>query len=183
MIVTQTSATPQIPAPLAEIITTLMEKYRRRDLNGRYFLLEIFECPKETMLVAAQLGSEYVTIENFTHFGRQRADFLFQIQFNGLYLTPSLKKFEVDFSISKSEFLQLIEVWDEQGCYALFHGAPSLKFKATDLPDGQRYRALENFGWTIEIAVPGSASDGWGQITSPSKQIIDKIEEHLKDFR
>jgi hypothetical protein len=160
-----------------------MEKYRRRELNGRYFLLEIFECPKETILFAAQMGSENATIENFTHYGRQRAEFHFEIQQKGLSLTPALKRFDVDFSITKSEFLQFIEVWDEQGCYALFHDATSLKFKATDLPESKRYPALENFGWTIELAIPGSASDGWGQIASPNKQIIDKIEEQLTNFR
>jgi hypothetical protein len=160
-----------------------MEKYRRRDLNDRYYLLEVFECPKEIILFAAQLGSENVTIENFTHHGRHRAEFQFGINSKGLSLSPTLKAFNVDFSITKSEFLQIIDVWDEQGCYALFHETGCLKFKATDLPEGQRYQALENFGWTLEIAIPGSASDGWGQITSPNKQIIDKIDDQLKNFR
>ena len=160
-----------------------MEKYRRRDLNGSYFLLEVFECPKEIILFAAQLGSDNVTIENFTHFGRHRAEFRFEIGFKGLSLSPSLKTFAIDFSITKSEFLQFFDVWDEQGCYAVFHDSSSLKFKATDLPENQRYRALENFGWTIEIAIPSSASDGWGQIASPNRHTIDKIEAQLLKFR
>ena len=160
-----------------------MEKYRRRDLNDRYFLLEVFECPKEIILFASQLASDNVTIENFTHHGRHRAEFQFVINAKGLSLLPSLKAFNVDFSITKSEFLQNIDVWEEQGCYAVFHDAVSLKFKATDLSEGQRYKALENFGWTIEIAIPGSASGGWGQIASPNKQTIDKIEKQLTNFR
>jgi hypothetical protein len=160
-----------------------MEKYRRRDLNDRYFLLEVFECPKEIILFTAHLGSDNVTIENFTHYGRHRAEFQFVINAEGLSLFPSLKAFNIDFSITKSEFLQNIDVWDEQGCYAVFHNTASLKFKATDLPEGQRYKALENFGWTIAIAIPGSASDGWGQIASPSKQNIDMIQDQLKNFR
>ena len=168
---------------LAEIRTTLMEKYRRRNLNDRYFLLEVFECPKETILFAAQLGSYNVTIENFTHYGRHHAEFQFQVNCKGLSLSPTLKAFAVDFSVTKSEFLQFIDVWDEQGFYAVFHDSTPLKFKATELSENQRYRALENFGWTIEIAVPSSASDGWGQIASPNKQTIDKIEEQLLKFR
>ncbi len=160
-----------------------MEKYKRRDLNDRYFLLDVFECPKEIILFAAQLGSETVTIENFTHYNRQRAEFYFEILSKGFLMSPSLKRFDVDFSITKSEFLQFIDVWDEQGCYAVFHDNKLLKFKATELSENQRYRALENFGWTIEIAVPGSASDGWAQITSPDKRIIDKIVEQLTKFR
>jgi hypothetical protein len=160
-----------------------MEKYRRRDLNDRYFLLEVFECSKEIILFAAQLGSENVTIENFTHYGRHRAEFRVEINSKGLSLSPLLKAFTVDFSITKSEFLQFIEVWDEQGCYAVFHENALLKFKATGLPEGPRYKALENFGWTIEIAIPGSASDGWGQIASPDRRIIDTIEQQLENFR
>ncbi|WP_121357788.1 hypothetical protein [Flavisolibacter nicotianae] len=160
-----------------------MEKYRRRDLNDQYFLLEVFECPKEIILFAAHLGSDNVTIENFTHYGRHRAEFQFGINAKGMSLFPSLKAFDVDFSISKSDFLQFIDIWDEQGCYAVFHDTASLKFKATDLPEGHRYKALDNFDWSLEIAVPGSAFDGWGQIASPNKQIIDKIEEQLKNFR
>ena len=146
-------------------------------------MLDVFECPKEIIVFAAQLGSENVTIENFTQYSRQRAEFEFKIHSQGLSLTPSLKRFNIDFSITKSDFLLLIDVWDEQGCYAVFHDIMPLKFKATDLPENQRYRALDNFGWTIEIAVPGSASDGWGQITSPDKQTIDKIEEQFEKFR
>ncbi|MBV4359411.1 hypothetical protein [Pinibacter aurantiacus] len=159
-----------------------MERYRRKDLNERCFALEIFECPKEIILFAAELGSDNVTIENFRQFGMQRTEFKFEIQSKGLILTPSLKGFDVDFSISKIEFLQFIDVWDEQGCYAVFHDAASLKLKATNLADDKRYRALTNFGWTIEIAIPGSASDGWGQITSPNKQIIEKIEDQLRPY-
>src|SRR5688572_8599949 len=144
-----------------------MEKYRRRDLNDRHFLVEVFECPKEIIQLAAELGSENVTIENFTNYGRQTANFQFEILSEGLSSMPSLKRFDIDFSITKTEFLQLVDVWDEQGCYAVFHNTAPLKFRATDLTQSQRYRALENFGWTIEIAIPGSASDGWGQIASP----------------
>lgn len=159
-----------------------MEKYRKKDSNNKYFLLEVFECPKEIILFAAQLGSEHVTIENFSNYGRQRAEFGFQVHSKGLSLTPSLKRFNLDFSITKTEFLQFIDVWEEQGFYAVFHKTAPLKFKATDLPEGQRYRALEHFGWTIEISIPGSASDGWGHIASPDKQIIEKIEEQLKNI-
>ena len=160
-----------------------MEKYRRRDLDNRYFILEVFECPKEIMLFAAQLGSDNVTIENFTQYGRHRAEFHFKVNWAGLSLSPALTRFAIDFSISKSEFIQFIDVWEEQGCYAVFHKAASLKLQATDLAEGRRYRALDNFGWTIELSIAGSASDGWGQIASPNKQNIDKIEDLLKNFR
>ena len=152
-------------------------------MNDKYFLLEVFECPKEIILFAAQLGSENVTIENFSHHGRHRAEFQFEIRSKGLSVSPFLKAFYIDFSITNSEFLHFIDIWDEQGCYAVFHDIAPLRFKMTDLREEQRYRALENFGWTIEIAIPGSGSDGWGQITSPNKKLIEKIENQLKNFR
>lgn len=149
-------------------------------MNDSYFQLEVFECPKEIMLLAARSGSENVTIENFGHSGRQRAAFRFEIRSGGQSFNPVLKKFDVDISITKIDFEKFIDVWDEQGCYAVFHDIAPLKFKATDLPESQRYPALQNFGWTVEIAIPGSASGGWGRITSPSKRIIDMIEQQLK---
>jgi hypothetical protein len=160
-----------------------MESYKRRDLNGRYYQLEIFECHKEIILLAAQLGSENVTIENFSHYGRDHAAFRFEILSGNLSLTPLLKKFDIDMAISRIDFLKFIDVWDEQGCYAVFHDIAPLKFKATDLPESQRYQALQNFDWTVEVAVPGSASDGWAKITSPNRQIIDKIEQELNTVR
>ncbi|MCG2618017.1 hypothetical protein LZZ85_27185 [Terrimonas sp. NA20] len=168
---------------LTEIMSAHMGSYKRRDLNDRYYQLEIFECPKEIILFAAGLGSDNVTIENFSHYGRKRADFRFEILTGELSLNPLLKKFDVDISITRIDFLRFIDVWDEQGCYAVFHDITPLKFKATDLPESQRYPALLNFGWTVEVAVPGAASDGWAKITSPNKKIIEQIEQELNIFR
>lgn len=156
-----------------------MEKYNRQKLNDRYFQIVISECPKEIILLAAEFGSENVTVENFSNYGRKRADFEFEIKTQGLSLKPRLKRFDVDFSITKAEFIRFIDIWDEQGCYAIFHNAGSPGFRATDLPEMQRYRALDNFGWTVEIAVPGSASDGMAQISSPNEKVIDVIEQQL----
>lgn len=74
-----------------------MEKHKRRDPGDRYFLLEVFECPKEVVLFAAQFGGDNVIIENFTNYGRQRAEFRFEIGFEGLALSPSLKTFAIPF--------------------------------------------------------------------------------------
>jgi hypothetical protein len=83
----------------------------------------------------------------------------------------------------KTAFISLEHLWDSQGCYAVFHEAPEVKFRMSDLDENRRYRALDNFKWNLELAIPDSASDGWGRITSPNKAIIDTIERQLQDSR
>lgn len=157
-------------------------EYKRSVIDDRYFTLEIFECPAAVMLWAAQLSSGQVTIENFTHYGWNQVGFRFEIQAKNLSVTPALQRFDLVFTITKDEFLQLTDLWDQQGCYAVFHTAPSLKLKASDLPESQRYRVLDNFGWMLEMVIPGPASDGWGRFASPDRQLIDSIEEQLKNM-
>lgn len=159
-----------------------MHEYKRSHLSNKYHQLEIYDCPTEIIALAAQQASEYVTIENFMHYNRTKADFRFQVVSKEFSLIPSLKRFNIDFSISKKEFLQLMDLWDEEGCYAVFHHIAPLKFKATDLEEMKRYPALENFGWTLEISVGSAASSGWSYITSPDEQLINKIENYIKQL-
>ncbi len=158
-----------------------MPEYKRSVLE-KYHVLEIYDCPKDIMVFAAQKASENVTIENFMHYGRRKAEFSFQIITKEVTVLPSLQKFSIDFTISKNEFLQLIDVWDEEGCYAVFHTITPLKFKATDLKENQRFAALNNFGWTLEIAIGGAASSGWSYFTSPDKKLIDELEAYLTNI-
>lgn len=157
-----------------------MEQFKRKVINDRYFMMEIFECPTGILLSAARLGSGQVTIENFTHYGWQQVGFRFEIQSKSLSVIPALQRFDITFVITKDEFFQLADLWDQQGCYAVFHNAPLLKFKASDLPEPQRYRALDNFGWTLEMVIAGPASDGWSYLVSPHREILDRIEEELR---
>lgn len=156
-----------------------MIEYKRITISDQYFAVQIFECPLDVILFAAGLGSENVTIENHSHFKNPNS-LTINIKHDTLTIQPKLNYFFVDFQISKSEFLILKDMWDTQGCYAIFHESERLKFKATDLSEHSRYKALDNFKWTLEIGIPDSASDGWGQIVSPNLHIIDEIEQYIK---
>ncbi len=155
-----------------------METFKRTCIKDKYHQIEIFECPTELILFAADLGSENVTVENYNHNGNK--DILsLQINNGDKLIKPKLKRYNIDFQITKQDFKNLASVWHSNGCYAIFHDSNELKFKATDIEDNSRYKILDNFNWTLEIAIPGSASDGWGAITSPYKSTIDSIEDYL----
>ncbi|WP_100339103.1 hypothetical protein [Hymenobacter chitinivorans] len=140
----------------------------RKSVAGRYFTLEIFECARKTIQLAASLGFENVTVENFTHY-RNPDSIRAVVQHGSLVKPLALKSFRLDFTTTRADFLDLIDLWDSQGCYAVFHTSETLKFKATDLAPTARYRALDNFGWNLELYVPDSASDGRALIVSPTQ--------------
>jgi hypothetical protein len=157
-----------------------MVEYKRKNISDKYFAIQIFECPIDIVILAATLGGKNVTIENYSH-NRNLSSVSISIRNNNLTITPSLKCFLADFQITKADFILLEEIWDKQGCYAIFHDNDEIKFKATDLNEYSRYNALDNSKWTLEISIPDAASDGWGQITSPQRTIIDEIERHIKN--
>lgn len=155
--------------------------YHRKLIADRYHVIEILDCPIEIALFAADLSSDNVTIENVRNDNRQK-DVTMILQVDNLKVSPTLLKYQADFLISKAQFIALGALWDKQGCYAVFHDLDTLKFKATDLDDKLRYAVLDKFGWTLELAIPGPASSGWGQITSPVSTLIDKIESRIKNY-
>jgi hypothetical protein len=152
-----------------------MIQYRLLEIEDKYWGVEIFECPINIILAAARLGYEYVTVENFRHYRNKESVKIEIVNENGKTITPSVAKFDIDFQIFKEEFIEMHPLWDSQGCYAVFHRLKSIKFKVTDLEAKKRYRALDNFQWNLEIAIPDSASDGWGQILSPDRELINKL--------
>ena len=152
-------------------------EYQRKLISNKYYQLEIHNIPTELIKYAAVKGYNLVTIENFSHYYFPELAKL-TLDTGSVLIRPTLKTFNFDFQLSNTEFLNLVDVWNKQGCYAIFHNKP-IKFKATDLLDAARYRALDNFDWNLEIAVPSGASDGLGQITSPDKTLIDKIEQEI----
>ncbi|WP_216726598.1 hypothetical protein [Hymenobacter siberiensis] len=158
-----------------------MVEYKRASILDKYFAIQIFECPIDIVMLAATLASNNVTIENYRHH-RNPNSLKILINNNNLTIKPRLKHFLADFQINKADFISLKEIWDTQGCYAVFHDSDEIKFRTTDLNEFSRYRALDNFKWTLEIAIPDSASDSWGQMVSPHQNIIDKIESHIQSL-
>lgn len=155
-----------------------MIEYKRIKILDKYFAIQIFECPIDVIMLAASLASKNVIIENYKHY-RKPNSLTILIKDGNLTIEPRLKQLLADFQISNSDFISLKNIWDTQGCYAVFHDSDDIKFKVTELNEFSRYKALDNFKWTLEIAIPDSASDGWGQIVSPDQNIIDKIESHI----
>jgi hypothetical protein len=158
-----------------------MIKYNRTTISDMYFAIQIFECPVDIVMFAATLGSKNVTIENYRHH-RNPDSLTIVIKNNSLTIEPRLKQFLADFQISNSDFILLENIWNTQGCYAIFHEAGQIKFKSTEKKEPSRYKALDNFNWTLEIAIPDGASDGWGQIVSPDLEIINKIESYIQSL-
>ncbi|SDA42325.1 hypothetical protein SAMN03080617_00360 [Algoriphagus alkaliphilus] len=157
-----------------------MIEFKRSLISEKYHSIQILECPTDVILFAARLGSEMVTVENYNHY-RNPNSLSIRIHNGNSTLTPKLKQFTADFQISKSDFISLEKIWDTQGCFAVFHESEEIRFKLTDLNQIARYKRLDNFRWTLEIAIPDSASGGWGQISSPQKNTIDAIEKYLQD--
>jgi hypothetical protein len=151
--------------------------YKRSLIKNKYHALEVHNISIELIVFAARLGFNCVTVENFSHYYFPKITNLTLENGNQL-INPKLKQFTFDLEISKNEFLSLKEVWNKQGCFAIFHNKP-IKFKVTDLDSAARYKALDNFDWNLELAVPSGASDGCGQITSPDKLIIDELEQKI----
>ncbi len=159
-----------------------MIKYQRTILQDKYHVIEIFECPTELMMYAAGLGAENITVENYNQYGKE-SQAAFHINCENKIIMPKLSRYNVDFQISKSEFFDLTSLWHASGCYAVFcSNDKDMPFKVSELSGVSRYSALDNFQWTLELAIPGSASDGWGHIASPDKNIIDKIEEQINNL-
>ena len=159
-----------------------MIEYKRTKILDKYFAIQIFECPIDIIMFAATFGSKNVTIENYSHY-RNPKSIKILVNNSNLTIEPRLKIFFADFQISNSDFVSLKNIWDTQGCYAIFHDSEDIKFKATDLNELSRYKALDNFKWTLEIAIPDSASDGLGQIVSPDQSIIDKLEIYIQSLK
>jgi hypothetical protein len=159
-----------------------MTPHRRYILSDRYYAIDVLECPIHIIMTAASMGAINVTIENFRNHRNPEAVSV-TINYAAQMLHPPVKNLQMDFQLTKTAFISLEHLWDSQGCYAVFHEAPEVKFRMSDLDENRRYRALDNFKWNLELAIPDSASDGWGRITSPNKEIIDTIERQLQDSR
>jgi hypothetical protein len=158
-----------------------MLAYKRTIISDKYFAIQILECPIDIVMHAASLGSKHVQIENYRHY-RNPNSLKILIQIGDFTIQPITKEFTVDFQISNAEFISLKEIWDTQGCYAVFYDCDDLKVKSTNLQERARYKVLDNFKWTLEIAIPDSASNGWGQIVSPYQSLIDKIESYMQSL-
>lgn len=156
-----------------------MIAYTRSTIFKNYFSLEIEDCPIDVLLHAAALGANQVTVINF-RLPRDPNSLSIQINSGDRMVHPTLRSLVANLELEKADFLALKAIWDVQGCYALFHEKTPIKIRVTDLMEGAKYRALDNFGWNLEIAMPDGTSGEWTQIVSPDSKLIDQIERLIQ---
>lgn len=121
-------------------------------------------------------ASDFVTVEHLrrTRDSQGWADLSLQLYDGDLVRRWSVRNATLDVTMSKEEFRDRLPFWDENGVYAVFTRRGPLGFRATDLGEPSRYRALTNYGWTLELAVGGAA---WGTISSPDRAVIEQLKE------
>jgi hypothetical protein len=66
--------------------------------------------------------------------------------------------------------------WNSHGVYAVFTDRSPVAFQASGIEPPARYKALANFGFVLECAIPGTSSDGWGRIVSPRVELVNLAE-------
>ena len=156
-----------------------MESYRKVERPGSYEALEVYECPLPLMELAVELASGFVTVENLwpTRYTREWTDLSLQLYPGDAVGTRSVRNAVLDVSMTREEFRRHLPFWDSQGVYAVFTRRGPLGFRATELEGPSRYRALRNYGWTLELSIPGPSGGEWGRISSPDPAIIQQLHD------
>ncbi len=157
-----------------------MIEYNRDVLTNKYHRISIKRCPYNVILKVIGLGNELVTIENYKGSGASN-DTPQQMTLglnDGEKFDIKVTSMSCNFEVQKSILVNLLDSLNNPSFYAVFH-QKSLKFVATDLPDLVRYRALDNFGWNLEISTPNNSIE-YAFFASPNLDLANRIEEILK---
>lgn len=152
-----------------------MFELNRDCLQNKYHRLSVKYCPYQSILQAVKLGEEIVTVENYNADATNDTPKVmnFGLKDNPLF-EINVRSLSCNFDTKREYFLKMLEGLNEPGFYAVFHKKP-LKLTATTLDDIPRYRALDNFGWNLEISTPNNSIE-YAFFASPDKDLIDKIE-------
>ncbi|RYY95038.1 MAG: hypothetical protein EOO11_16660 [Chitinophagaceae bacterium] len=145
---------------------------------GPCWAIDIPDCPKELLLQVAAWGRGTVTVENLLHWGR---DLPLSLHLGHEGLRPGLLRYSLDLELPHADFLRWLPELEGGGLYAVWHDRAPLKVKATDLDGPARYRALRNFGWTLELSIAAPASDGVSRIAAPDRALIERVAALLED--
>lgn len=156
-----------------------MNRYRREEEPGLYHALEVYECPPPLMELSIALASDFVCIENVrpTRAAGEWTDLRLQMHADDPVSRYSVRNAVFDLSMTRDEFRHHLRFWDRNGVYAVFTRRGPLAFRATDLQGPARYRAMRNFDWTLELAIPGPSGGEWGRIASPDPAIIQQVHD------
>ena len=139
-------------------------------------MLHIHDCPSELIRRASEAASGLVVVENLhPNLTTDWAEFTVQLSSSQPAGEYTVRSYSLDVQLELPEFLRYMDLWDRNGLYAVFVSRP-VPFRASDLPDVERYRALDNFQWSLELAIPGPSGPDWGTISSPNASLIDALE-------
>lgn len=146
---------------------------------GSCSVLHVYECPLSLIERAVESASDHVTVENHrpTRSPGEWADLSLELYPEDPVRTHRARSAVLDLAMSRVEFQSHMAFWDLHGVYAVFTGRGALGFRATDLDEKSRYRALRNYDWTLELAMPASSGNGWGSISSPDRAMIQQLRE------
>jgi hypothetical protein len=156
-----------------------MDRYRREDVPGAYAALAVYECPLSLIERSIELASGFVTVENFRP-ARDPGEWIglsLQLYPDDAARTHRVRSAVLDLAMTREEFRRHLPFWDVHGVYAVFTRRGPLGFRATDLGEPARYRALRNYDWTLEQAIPGPSGGEWGRISSPDPAVIQQLQD------
>ncbi len=158
------------------------QNFKRSILAKKYHSLDVYECPIEVVSALAQKVTTDVTVENFTP--NRRCDEWFETK-QSLYPGANIENYKFrdvtfDVTLSNAEFINHMDFWDGNGVFAVFTEKSPIPFKASELEEPSRYRALDNFGLILVIALDGPSGGGWSSFVSPNSELIDMAVKILK---
>lgn len=150
----------------------------RRSEAGGLHSLEIYDCEIAVMEAVARAAGANVTVENVRPVRAWNSwfDAMQTIDPERPAGRHRMRNATFDVALTNAEFLELMRFWDQNGVYAVFTERSPVAFQASELDPPARYKALANFGFVLELAIPGPSGDGWGAIVSPRVELIDLAE-------
>lgn len=152
----------------------------RRTLQDGLHSLEVQDCRIEILEAVARAAGVSVTVENVrpVRAWNQWFEAMQTIDPDRAAGRHRVRNATFDVALTNAEFLELLTFWNSHGVYALFTERSPIAFQASVLEPPARYKALANFGFVLEFALPGPSSDGGSRIVSPRAELID-LAEHL----
>lgn len=158
------------------------QNFKRSILSPKYHSLDVYDCPIEVVSALADAVTADVTVENFTP--NRHSDEWFETK-QSLYPGADIENYKFrdvtfDVTLSNAEFIKHMTFWDGHGVFAVFTERTPIPFRASELEEPSRYRALDNFGLILVIALGGPSSSGWSSFVSPNSELIDIAEKMIK---
>ena len=152
-----------------------MPSARREILVERYHVLHVHDCPIELVHAATNLVSGMFVVENIRPIRSNDWDaFTTQLDHDIAPSNLNVRNFSLDVQMDRSQFSLYTELWNRTGVYAVAISTP-IPFRATDLDPIPRFKALDNFDWSLEISIPGPSGPDWGTFTSPDANLIETL--------